>query len=66
MANAHVSEELPASADAADFTLADKVLVEKGKRQLHLLTIGIPFRTFKITQASSAGIAAPLSKCPTS
>jgi murein L,D-transpeptidase YafK len=33
---------------AADFPLADKVLVEKGNRQLHLLRNGIPFRTFKI------------------
>ncbi len=37
-----------APARAADFPLADKVLVEKGKRQLHLLKNGIPFRTFKI------------------
>jgi len=35
-------------AAAADFPLADKVLVEKGKRQLHLLRNGRPFRTFKI------------------
>ncbi len=35
-------------ARAADFPLADKVLVEKGKRQLHLLKNGIPFRTFDI------------------
>jgi len=35
-------------AAAADFPLADKVLVEKGKRQLHLLKNGVPFRTFKI------------------
>ena len=35
-------------AAAADFPLADRVLVEKGKRQLHLLKNGIPFRTFKI------------------
>ena len=33
---------------AADFPVADKVLVEKGKRQLHLLRNGVPFRTFKI------------------
>ena len=33
---------------AADFPLADKVLVEKGKRQLHLLKNGMPFRTFRI------------------
>ena len=35
-------------ASAADFPLADKVLVEKGKRQLHLLRNGKPFRTFNI------------------
>ena len=35
-------------ASAADFPLADKVLVEKSKRQLHLLRNGKPFRTFKI------------------
>lgn len=35
-------------AAAADFPVADKVLVEKGKRQLHLLKNGVPFRTFKI------------------
>lgn len=35
-------------AAAADFPIADKVLVEKGKRQLHLLKNGLPFRTFKI------------------
>ena len=39
---------LSMTASAADFPLADKVLVEKGKRQLHLLKNGIPFRTFKI------------------
>jgi murein L,D-transpeptidase YafK len=39
---------LSAPAAAADFPLADKVLVEKGKRQLHLLRNGRPFRTFKI------------------
>ena len=33
---------------AADLPVADKVLVEKGKRRLHLLQNGIPFRTFKI------------------
>jgi len=38
----------PTSAAAADFPLADKVLVEKGKRRLHLLKNGVPFRTFKI------------------
>jgi murein L,D-transpeptidase YafK len=39
---------LSVTASAADFPLADKVLVEKGKRQLHLLKNGVPFRTFKI------------------
>ena len=39
---------LSMTASAADFPLADKVLVEKGNRQLHLLKNGIPFRTFKI------------------
>ena len=33
---------------AADFPTADKVLVEKGERQLHLMKNGIPFRTFDI------------------
>lgn len=33
---------------AGDFPLADKVLVEKSKRKLHLLRNGIPFRTFDI------------------
>lgn len=31
-----------------EFPLAEKVLVEKGKRQLHLLREDKPFRTFKI------------------
>lgn len=35
-------------ASAEDFPLADKVLVEKGKRQLHLLKNGVAFRTFAI------------------
>jgi murein L,D-transpeptidase YafK len=39
---------MPGPAAAADFPLADKVLVEKSKRQLHLLRNGKPFRTFKI------------------
>jgi murein L,D-transpeptidase YafK len=39
---------MAAPAYAGDFPMADKVLVEKGKRQLHLLRNGIPFRTFKI------------------
>lgn len=33
---------------AVDFPVADKVLVEKGKRKLHLLRDGEPFRTFDI------------------
>ena len=39
---------LSVTASAADFPLADKVLVEKAKRQLHLLKNGVPFRTFKV------------------
>jgi murein L,D-transpeptidase YafK len=35
-------------ARASDFPIADRVLVEKGKRELHLLKNGVPFRTFKI------------------
>ena len=34
--------------EASDFPMADKVLVEKGERKLHLLKNGIPFRTFDI------------------
>jgi murein L,D-transpeptidase YafK len=37
---------LPASAN--DFPLADKVLVEKGNRKLHLLVNGVAFRTYDI------------------
>jgi murein L,D-transpeptidase YafK len=37
---------------AGDFPLADKVVVEKGKRKLHLLRNGIPFRTFNIALGS--------------
>jgi len=33
---------------AGDFPMADKVLVEKAKRRLHLLQNGIPFRTFDV------------------
>ncbi len=33
---------------ASEFPIADKVLVEKGKRQLHLLKNNQPFRTFQI------------------
>jgi len=35
-------------ASAGDFPVADKILVEKGKRKLHLLRNGIPFRSFGI------------------
>ena len=37
---------LPASAN--DFPLADKILVEKGKRKLHLLVKGMAIRTYDI------------------
>jgi murein L,D-transpeptidase YafK len=43
-----IAAGLSAPAVGADFPLADKVLVEKGKRQLHLLRNGKPFRTFRI------------------
>ncbi|MGH8223883.1 MAG: L,D-transpeptidase family protein [Woeseiaceae bacterium] len=33
---------------AGDFPTADKVLVEKGSRRLHLLKDGVTFRTFRI------------------
>ena len=33
---------------ASDFPLADKILVEKTSRKLHLLSNGVPFRTFDI------------------
>ena len=36
------------SAVANDFPMADKVVVEKGERKLHLLKDGEPFRTFDI------------------
>lgn len=39
---------LPDGARAADVPLADKVLVEKGERKLHLLKDGEVFRTFDI------------------
>jgi murein L,D-transpeptidase YafK len=35
-------------AAAGDFPLADKILVEKGARKLHLLRNGIAFRSFEI------------------
>jgi murein L,D-transpeptidase YafK len=37
---------------ASEFPIADKVLVEKGKRQLHLLKNNQPFRTFPIALGS--------------
>jgi len=37
-----------AAAHAGDFPLADKVVVEKSKRKLHLVKDGKPFRTFDI------------------
>ncbi len=40
------------SVSAGDFPLADKVLVEKEKRKLHLLRNGMPFRTFDIALGS--------------
>lgn len=36
------------SARATDFPTADKVVVEKGKRKLHLLKGGVAFRSFDI------------------
>ena len=39
---------LQGSALAADFPIADKVLVEKAKRKLHLLKGGVAFRSFDI------------------
>lgn len=38
---------------AGEFPIADKVLVEKGKRQLHLLKNNEPFRTFRIALGSA-------------
>jgi murein L,D-transpeptidase YafK len=40
--------DFPVTASAGDFPLADKVLVEKGKRKLHLIKDDQPFRTFEI------------------
>ncbi len=37
-----------APAMAGDFPLADKILVEKGERKLHLLLDGVKFRTYNI------------------
>ena len=39
---------LPAAVQAGDFPIADKVLIEKAARKLHLLQNGKAFRTFKI------------------
>jgi murein L,D-transpeptidase YafK len=36
------------SAQAGEFPVAERVVVEKSKRKLHLLKDGIPFRTFDI------------------
>ena len=38
----------PASIQAGEFPVADKVLIEKAARRLHLLKNGKAFRTFKI------------------
>jgi len=43
-----LSGAAPITASGSDFPMADKVLVEKGKRKLHLLKNGVPFRTFDI------------------
>ncbi|MGI9232786.1 MAG: L,D-transpeptidase family protein [Woeseiaceae bacterium] len=39
---------LPAAIEAGEFPVADKVLIEKAARKLHLLADGKVFRTFKI------------------
>ena len=39
---------LPAEPHAGEFPVADKVIIEKAARQLHLLQKGKIFRTFKI------------------
>lgn len=39
---------VPLLAQAGEFPVADKVLIEKSKRVLHLLQDGEPFRSFKI------------------
>ena len=44
----------PLSVGASDFPLADRVLVEKGERKLHLLKNGVPFKTFDIALGASA------------
>jgi murein L,D-transpeptidase YafK len=42
------SVALTTASIAGDFPLADKVLVEKDSRKLHLLKDGVPFRSFDI------------------
>jgi len=37
------------ASQARDFPLADKVVIEKAKRELHLIKDGEPFRTFRIS-----------------
>lgn len=39
---------LPAAIQAGDFPIADKVIIEKAARKLHLLQNGKAFRSFKI------------------
>ena len=39
---------MPAGVIASDFPIADRVVVEKSKRKLHLLKGGVAFRTFDI------------------
>ena len=39
---------LPSAIQAGEFPLADKVIIEKAARQLHLLQRGEIFRTFRI------------------
>lgn len=39
---------LPAAPQAGDFPVADRVIIEKAARQLHLMQKGNIFRTFKI------------------
>ena len=43
-----VDPGLQGGAQANDFPVADKVLVEKGERKLHLLKGGVAFRSFDI------------------
>ena len=39
---------IPAVVKAGEFPIADKVVIEKAARRLHLMQDGEPFRTFKI------------------